>query len=49
MKTEACKILIVDDEELNLLMLSRLLSCDNNFLYTAGMRFELFLEHRIRN
>ena len=35
MANEAYKILIVDDEELNLKMLSRLLSCDRYSLYTA--------------
>lgn len=36
MTNEVYKILIVDDEELNLKMLSRLLSCDQYSLYTAG-------------
>ncbi|MFA7405962.1 MAG: response regulator [Pelobacteraceae bacterium] len=36
MTNEAYKILIVDDEELNRKLLSRLLSCAQNSLYTAG-------------
>ncbi|MGB9080313.1 MAG: sigma-54 dependent transcriptional regulator [Desulfuromonadaceae bacterium] len=35
MTNETYKILIVDDEELNLKLLSRLLSCDQYILYTA--------------
>ena len=36
MTNETYKILIVDDDELNLKMVSRILSCDQYILYTAG-------------